>query len=361
MVGSRASNGWRQGSRVDACCKRIARLICSRQLVPGDRLPPQEELRTMLGASNDTLSAAMAKLVEIGLLSRKTRVGTIVVDLSAMDQIIWSVGLATFAAADHGPSAFFSDLHHRFLVALHRTNCDCTTYLRGFGEYPCHKMSNFAGLEQDVEAGHLDGLLTLMNLAPEDWQCIESKNVPVCYTGTWSGAPTGVLIDLPSFEREALSILETRGCRRVTLAGCSMDDISNATGFAEAFYVVPGISGGQLAAMSILERPIDQRPDGIVLEDDYSAMGLTSVFAEAGDYRPRTVVMTNKQLPLVFALPIIRFDLESDMLVERAVKMFKSSVLGHPLAGRIEKVAPVLVDGVERHAPAVAECLAVTA
>ena len=82
--GSRPSTGV---SQVDRACKAILRTIWINGLRSGDRLPNHSDLREAIGVSNNSLSPAMKRLVAAGVIERKPRVGTVVLDPYALKEI----------------------------------------------------------------------------------------------------------------------------------------------------------------------------------------------------------------------------------------------------------------------------------
>src|SRR5699024_1088770 len=71
---------------------------------------------------------------------------------------------------------------------------------------------------------------------------------------------------------------------------------------------ISGMRAGFEIAQHLLALPPADRPDGLIIEDDYLAMGLTSALARYCDYRPMLAVCTTRQSPLAFALPVIRYE-----------------------------------------------------
>ena len=332
-------------SSVSLCVKQIARLILAHDRQPGYRLPTQEALRRILGASNDTLSAAMARLVEMGVVTRKPLVGTVVADQNATEGINWSVGLTAFIGG--GPSAFYSDLHHRLLIALAHAHCRTTTYFRAETYHIPSRISDFPGLAEDVANRHLDGVLTMTSIHSADCRKIENEGIPIVRVGsTITPHLFGVVIDAVAFEREAAEALMQHGCKRCALATTlgvqTPVNETNASPFYEVIRQQAGIEGGRITANYLLEQPRDRRPDGLAITDDYAAMGLTRVLADNREYRPCIAVMTCRQLPLEFSMPVIRLDFDSDELVAKAVALLKTRITGRSVKQRVQTVTPRL-------------------
>ena len=281
-------NGWsrrRADSRVTQTYKAIARLIHARGLQPGERLPPQAELRHILGASNDTLSTAMGLLVADGVLGRKTGAGTVVVDSDGLKRINWSIGLAVLSDPEHRANNFFARLSLELIAELSRLNCRCTSYaLAGTTKVPFQVVANYPRLREDIEHGHLDGLLILTNLAPQDWRRITRRGIPICHVGVWETMPCAVLPDLHAMVRQSMGLLEQSGSRRIAVLHNEAGEIELVSGPAcatlareiakgpcEAIAVSPSEGAGRAIAQQLLRRGKASRPDACIVLDDYVA------------------------------------------------------------------------------------------
>lgn len=332
--------------QVSRTCKALARLIFSRNLRPGDRLPNQTELRDLLHASNDTLSMAMRTLVQKGVLTRRNRAGTVLVNPAPLLQLNWTVGVGALLAPESGPSAVYASLLTHVLAGLFHAGCRCDTYFRR--ENPCwplHHLDDFAGLREDADSGRLDALVLLTTLAREEWRALTERGIVVAHIGNWLGAPAGAVIDWYGFVAEAWRDLLAQNCRQVLLVDGHMGDWPHCSALefttpatpAVAWFRAPlptmlpvpplaegalthaGAAAGRLVACELLARPPPERPDGVIATDDYAAKGMTEVLVEQEDYRPRLAVMTNRTLPLHFALPVTAYELDPAELCVRGL------------------------------------------
>jgi len=288
----------------------------------------------------------MARLVEMGVITRKPLVGTVVADPNATEGINWSVGLTAFIR--EGPSAFYSDLHYRLLIALAHANCRATTYFRAENYHIPSRFSDFPGLAEDAANQHLDGVLTMTSMHSAVCRQIEGEGIPIVRVGsTITPHLYGVVIDAVAFEREAAESLVQHGCVRCALATTlgvqTPVNETHSSPFYEVIRQQAGIEGGRRTANYLLELPRDRRPDGLAITDDYAAMGLTRVLADNREYRPCIAVMACRQLPLEFSMPVIRLDLDSDELVAKAVALLKARITGRSVKQRIQTVAPQLL------------------
>lgn len=86
MPTSGASQGFARVERMTVgagAIEQIKRLIVTKHLRPGEKLPPERELTQVLGVSRATLREAIRALVSIGVLESKPGLGTYVTSLDS--------------------------------------------------------------------------------------------------------------------------------------------------------------------------------------------------------------------------------------------------------------------------------------
>jgi hypothetical protein len=331
--------------RVAVACRELVRCIVTRGLKSGDVFPSHQELLALLSTSNNTLMSAMGLLRQAGVVSRQARFRTRVGDLAPLSRIGWSVAVAGLDVEGPGAKVFYADLLLRVMARLSRAHCTCRPYFRvpvDECHWPQHRLADYPQLAKDVREGRVDGILVLTNLDAGEQRNILRHGIPVCHVGIWPDMPSAVLEDGPQMIRDAYGLLGARGCRRVLLAStltAVLEDVfrMNADGRA------PGADGGPAVetinleqasagvgrglAARLLQRPPSQRPDGLIVTDDYVTMGLTAALAEAGDYRPLLAARTNRSCPLDFTLPVFRYEVDSDELAAAACTMMLARLM----------------------------------
>lgn len=217
----RPLKGTRDNSRVQRAYRRLIRFIFTHEMHPGDSLPPQQELRKEIGASNDTITAAMRQLAAEGVVIRTRRVGTVLRDLTPVASPDWSIGLLTLPSTAH---PYTAELTHRLMVEATRAGCRCTPYLRVDTPHWPQTRADFSRLLADLHGQHLDGLLELTMLGQSERDKLEHEGIPVCHVGSWENAPTGVVVDSRWMARQAVSELCRSGCRRPLLLTNTVED-----------------------------------------------------------------------------------------------------------------------------------------
>lgn len=340
--------------------KAIVRYVHAHGLKPGDRLPSQAELRRLLGFSNDTLLAAMGALVRAGGLRRRSGWGTGICDLDALSKTCWTVGIAGLVAPDSGPVAFYGALLHRLLSRLARAGCRCNTYFRGEQAHWPHRLSDFPGLEEDAEGGAIDALLAITSLDLRQCRALERRGLPVCHTGFWEEMPHATIVDMRAMLRDAAEVLAARGIRRLAvlhpdpahwLATVRDQPVAGRAGVpsmlrtGEALVAPASQGAGSAVVRQLLARPPSRRPGALVCTDDFTALEVTQALAGQSGYRPLVAVMTTRQLPIPFALPVIRFELDLDELADRGVQKLQKLLLNPALNGGIDYVNVRAVEG----------------
>jgi hypothetical protein len=357
MVASRVQSPVAHASRVSLVYKQLARYIMMNGLKPGDLLPTQPELRRLFRVSNDTLAAIMQMLVGQGAVTRQQGVGTILVNMESLMQCGWVVGVATMTAPSIGQNSFFALLSHQILGRLFAIGCRSSTYFRcAKPHWPCHRLSDFAGLGEDVAAGRIDGLLILTSLAAADWKGLLKQDVPAFHVGVWDALPCGVVVDKLAMADHAIRLFSEKGCRHIGVmmdSGDGMPERSVETHLARQGHgvrveglsaVIPGVLPvpgiAETMARAMLERPLRGRPDALIFGDDHAAQEVSRILAQSGGYRPRIAVITNRQLPMPFYLPVSRFEVDLGELADRGVRLFHERLMNPKSPERMEYVVP---------------------
>ncbi|MFA5203871.1 MAG: substrate-binding domain-containing protein [Lentisphaeria bacterium] len=348
-------------TQVAKACKHVVRHLHSHGLRAGDRLPAQAEFREATEFSNDTLSAAMRILVQAGLLQRKTKVGTVVDHPDAVIRGLWTVGLA-FPSDALCRVPFFSQLLGALQAQLAQAECRCRFYLGTAISRGPRYFSDFPFLEEDLAEGRLDAVIIPAEVEPASWdRFLAAGGIPV-YVGSSDKLRCAVLIEQKTMVRQAVNLLARQGCRRLAVATYAyphpgydhywiglQDDLAKAglPLLAEepiSSNSMNGAAGGRRIAADLLARPPQQRPDGVVVLDDWLAMGLAAALREAGGYTPKLVVQCNKQAPLAFALPATRFQVDVEELAAQSVALMLERLNAPARPERIRWLQPQLAN-----------------
>lgn len=331
----------------------IIRYIHTQRLEPGDRLPTHAQLQKELGMGNDILSEAMAAMVSDGVLVRRRRVGTVLCDLDKAAQMVWSVGLTQHEHQGLGFAGIL-DYHLRKLL-VQRGCCDRTFYRPAPPRDRPHYLEDFHGLAEAVQGGMIDAVITA-----EDLQTDEP--VLVCHLSAHNDSKLGCRLDENAFLQLACGSLVLRGCKRLAWARSkpvgpygqkreneSRQPLNQLRREGLHIEVIEfnrgGINGGRQIADACLAMAAKHRPDGLILMDDYVAMGLTDRLKDQPEYRPHIVSLTSKQAQLLFSLPVIRLEQDIEVLAKTTVDLVMAKLMDPTSKPRVVPYQCQLVTG----------------
>ena len=269
--------------KVEFARDAIVRCIHDRRLEVGDRLPSYSQLRTEFGLGSQTIAAAVGSLCELGVLEVRDKVGifvknpagghlagrTIAVVVRPLDGSAYSAQLASFIQK---------------LISEH--NCRCLAFYRRFlpDAAPRPDFDEFPGLEQAVDEHRIDGVITMCPFSDAALRRLAHHNIKCCFIGDDdhnSMMPCGVVIEVKRFLLAALAALQDVGCQHVVQLCADAAQLEARRNIMPA-YVGRGYDGGAAIAAQLLALPPEQRPDGIVSDDDTVVSGLLSELLTAG-------------------------------------------------------------------------------
>lgn len=231
---------------------------------------------------------------------------------------------------------------------LHIHGCDDRTYLymRPSSPEDPYRLSLIPHLKDDVEAGFLDAVIQPASHALD-------LDVPVFAVGYHLHRPWGLILDRPRLVADALRLLCLAGCQRplviytaAYLAHKRHLDVQEVTAAMREGGVEPSPDNHRIinardpieGVFAVLQ---SSRADGIVITDDHIAQHVAQYLRNRGE-SPLLVVQTNKQIPLVFALPVVRLEWDVVGYAKRAVEMVVEYVLGIKRNSGLERMSPHL-------------------
>lgn len=313
----------------------ILRLIQARQLVAGSRLPTQAELRQQLGLSNDSITTAMRQLALDGVIQRRPKAGTLVVDPQAgRQERLWTVGILSPPA---GQGGVLARGFHEACQELQRHGCTSEFhYADGQHWFPetCH----YPGLAEAMACGRIDGLLA---------GALYDVQLPIpAVTITECPATSYVSFNSRQYVLDAMLWLHGLGHRRLGwhfpansgfdvqllaahahLAGNGLDLPLPVSVSCAADTPGGHFAGGQASARGFLaECPPADRPEAWVLCEDITGAGFVDVLARESDRCPDFAVVTNLELPVHFAAPVFRFQFSLVELAQAMVKLLAAAL-----------------------------------
>lgn len=331
MRAGERSTAVRHQPRVREAYRAIRRYMHRQGLRVGDLLPPQETFARELGMSHTTLNAAMQWLVSDGVIRRKTSVGTTIESLGPSLRKVWAVGVPV---GSHTRAGYHWVLEQYLRRTLATHGC-ADISLTG----PCHEGPDgvylrYADLHEPDESHRVAELDMIVSGVP-----VVGAPVPaITVAGTYGGGVTGVAYDTDDMILRACRHLGGLGCRRLSLLHCDKpywDGFLRALGaldlpphlYASLSPPGKGIEGGQQAAVFLASVPREERPDGIVTLDDHFGVGLTDGLRDLPSYRPAIVVVTHRQMPRLYGIPVYRLEIDIAELARLAVERVMAWIL----------------------------------
>jgi len=345
-------------SQIAACCRAIVRTCWARGLLAQAKLPTQDELSSTLGFCHNTLTPAMNLLVDAGMLLRRRRVGTIMVNPHAVPAGLWRVAIPYATFDGKARHQFATILCHYLQEHLQKRGCVVRHYLRkaAHAEEIPHALDHFGQLAVDVAGGKLDAILTPAFFSAASSQVAAAHGVSLCHVGSWQETPLRVVLDTDDLLLRGVRHLHAAGCRRIgllyqenltTVIRTLLQTFRQALAAhdsAAAGDLLPAadtLIDGAAIASRLLATPADQRPDGIIVLDDVLASGFAAALNRTA-YSPALVVQTNRQIPLFFPLPTTRFEYNIDRLAARGADLVEQRLFRPGLADEVVCLAATL-------------------
>mgnify|MGYP001427881167 CR=1 FL=1 len=353
-------------TQTGSCCRAIIRYILDKGLKSGDKLPSQDELRRELDFSHNSMTPAMNLLVESGMLERKRRLGTVVVDTNAVPAGLWRVALA-FGVLDITPACKFETILNRYVQEkVQRAGCHIRSYILNYDKFKAcpHELSDFGLLEADIQSGRLDAVISPAFFSTAAYEQAASHSVPLCNIGGWEDVPFRVELNTRELVEQSVKLLKEKCCRSIAFIMDS-EFQSNIVDFIKSeiitaphyhnikFDFIHGTGDeddARKAADTLMNIAPEDRPDGLVILNDILALALTSIISNT-KYSPSIVVQSNKQIPLFYPMPVTKLEFDMEKLAEVSINMVLNKVK-HPQL-------PVTVEKIKADAPEEAAVLAI--
>ena len=279
--------------RVESARNALITYIHDRQLKTGDRLPAYASLRAEFGFGSQTIAAAVDSLCKLGVLEVRDKVGIFVADPDGGHLTGRTIAVAVRPLAG---SAYAATLAGFIQKLLTERNCRCVTFFQTSDplDSPAPALDEFTGFEQAIIENRCDGIITLCPLAPESQQKLAKLKLPCCFIGDDDTVtmPLSVVIEVNRFIREAISELKAAGCKNIVQICTSQEQLLLRRQPAIPSLIGVSYDGGATIANSLLALSENERPDGIVCDDDTVISG---VLAQ----------LISRQLPDIAYLPHI--------------------------------------------------------
>lgn len=326
--------------------RMILRHIRAARMQAGDLVDSQPDLRQILNYSNITLSRAMECLVNDGVLERRKRAGTIVLDLSKARLTEHTVALAMVPHTTLPNEPYYGHLLRAlegYVREILGAQIRIVVHHLGSRQYPAWPLSTFPGLDEMVLNAEVDAVICPIGVRVKDVTHLAQMGVPWLHVGSDEESPSGVVIDQePMIQRACRMLVERGSCRiglilRKVSSFHSVDKLRffhayHAASQEHGFKTMPliesediSLEDGRQVARQLLKLPTRQRPEGLIVINDMLAAGLTDVLRDTPAYRPHIAVQANTPGSLIFGVPVIRFDVDIYQLAQQVVSLLQQS------------------------------------
>ena len=333
-------------TQVANCCRAIVRYINGKKLKAGDKLPSQEEFRQLLDFSHNSVTPAMNLLVESGMIERKRRVGTVLVDPDAVPAGLWRIALA-LGLLDDTPWCKFETMLSRYIQEkIQRGGCYMRSYFLNFDKFDVtpHSLSDFGLLETDIQAGRIDALISPAFFSSKAYDAAASYDVPLCNVGGWEQIPFRVEFDKKDILSQAFKILKDENRKNIAIIMDSSSD-SNYAEFIKShcaskdadLRIIHGNRDEDAIRIAdmLLQEETTARPDALIILNDMLTLALTSILSKT-KYEPRIIVQSNKQIALFYPMPVISLEFDMEELADTGVKMVLGKVKGRDMQDSVK-------------------------
>ncbi len=328
-----------RGHKTEMAKQAIIRYIQEAKLRRGDKLPSQEELKSILGLSGTTVIRAIDELKSEGLVAARNKVGVFVQSDDLSGKVGRTVALLPFFDID-GISPFFTCLALRIQYKL-RQVCSQTLifpprHLRRLEDFG---VDDFPGLAESLESGKVHAIVDMVGLHGPSLDALAERQIPLTYVGAPYMVKNGVIVDLAEYCGSALELLRRHGCRRpavVAPSGYIRNILLEVTArfFARhqlpfdpelSYLEVDAIEEGRHLGRRLLASPPERRPDGLVMADEFIGHDLLTGIAllekNYPAYHPAVTIARNRQFRI--APPrddVFFYDKDLDVIAELVVE-----------------------------------------
>jgi len=317
------------------------------QCHPGDRLESENSLAKKIGVSPVTMRAALLILVREGLIERRPKRGTVVLDRPR------HVGILLEADILH-PLA--SNSYRHVVYALREQfefhKIPVKLYLGSVAPYQTVNHTTCRTFLDAVENGDLSAVIAVASTPFDGWlEKLQARGVPV--VGSLSDYPVAVGFPSEEIISRGTDCLLQAGCRRPALLALDTagDRIAQFAQRLQAFnlpidlskqvrQISPGRPGAAWEAVRDLWRS-SHRPDGIVIADDTLLPDASLAFVELQIPIPedlKVVSHQNSQSPVFFPFPFTGIITNSEKWVATAFTMTQTLLAGESLPNSKQKI-----------------------
>ncbi len=327
----------------------------------GTRLPTRAVLERRFQASSPTVQRALTELTQDGFVQARGRAGTFVrADGPHLRRFGIALPLPEFTSR--------SMLAQAFEVEARRLELAGEAVVSIYLDVPNPDAPGRKALEEDLAADRLAGVLfaaiSIRSLADNLLQV--NPRVPLA---AMSGdrVPGVISLKVRSYLESAVQRVRAEGRKRAAIIAAAMQGpmagrwqnlLARHGMHFDPYWAVsvhPGDpAAAQRTAYLMMCLPPDQRPDSIVITDDYLVEPVTRGLRDAGVHLAQDLLVlahTNFPLPSLNHVPVVRIGLDTAVVLRRAIDALRRRRAGDMATDQEIVLEPVLEEGLSVSMP----------
>jgi DNA-binding LacI/PurR family transcriptional regulator len=325
--------------------------IVAGELGPGMRLPTHLELCRQFSTTAATTQRALDELASVGFIYARGRAGTFV---SERPPHRYRFGLAF--PGNPASETHWGSMWQAIDAEARRLNLAGVRDIKTYYDVSDLESPGRRALIDDAHANCLAGMFLVNRFEPELLAKLESAQHRIPLAELSSVTHPGVVhVRIATYISKVLDYLKAQGCKRIGLILSSLHGsvetvwkrlLDERKLRYEPYWIVSVHPAhpepARKAAYLMLQQPADQRPDALIINDDYLVETATAGVADSGAKAPDAVEVIahcNFPLPPASRVPVTRIGYDMPALLNNVLQS-----LDEKAAGRSPKTSEIVIE-----------------
>ncbi len=329
------------GMKAQVAKQALVRFLADSQLVPGDKLPSQNELRLKLKVGTTTIASAINSLAEDGVLEIRDKVGVFVKDIGLDGHSGRNIAILV----NISNSIYVHILVSQLQKELQAQNCHNIVFSCP-GDKDSKKLKNYPGLLRNIRQNHISGMLITCVLLDNEYEYLDSTGIKYVSTINLPHGRNNCYYDSASFLKAAFKSIVEQGAKRPAVISRGYElCTSSSSAFSRLLkqlnpeldpdkyrLLTHSFSHSRQIVEELLRQSDDERPDALIFNGDVVFQGISGwLYRLQADkqkkYLPKSAVVLNKQNPVMPALEDLTvFELDIYELAAKSVNVLLEAV-----------------------------------
>jgi len=327
--------------------------LISREMKPGDKLPPENKLAKDFQVSPVTMREALTSLARTGLVVRRRGSGTVVQDRSRWSHV--AVLMPRFLSRQR-LTPNFNLTYEALCRELDRRSIANTLYVGRLDSFRSEQAPAYPELEDALSAGRVRGVINLFRVISDDLRgVIRARQIPfLSAMGAAEEANASVFTDLVPGIRESVRWLAARGRRkfafihyRSSSALAAHDQGPQFAAFRETLEscglafepawtrneLSPGDRGSGWEEFREIWSARTERPDALLIGDEGFFPDVATVILEMGIRVPEqleVVTQSTHNSDTLYPFPVTKIEVDPAETVATLTSDLDSLLAGNP-------------------------------